>query len=143
MRRISRWAKIPRSTLESRKRSDAEFDQSRDRSRGIAGVHRRKDEVAGERRLNGHVRSFFVADLADHDDVGVLSQDRAQRRREGHVDLRVDLNLAKAWVDHLDRVFDARDVDFRSREIPQRRVERGRLAGTGRTRHEDQARWGR
>ena len=57
---------------------------------------RREHQVAGERRLDRDLRRLVVADLADHDHVGVLAQDRAQRLREGEVDLGVDLHLADA-----------------------------------------------
>ena len=87
---------------------DAELDQARDRAGGVARVHGREHQVAGERRLHRHLRGLGVADLADHDDVGVLAQDRAQRGREGDVDLALHLHLAEARVDHLDRVLDGR-----------------------------------
>ena len=37
-----------------------------------------KHQVAGERRLDRDLRGLAVADLADHDDVRVLAQERAQ-----------------------------------------------------------------
>ena len=74
---------------------DAELGEARHRARGVARVHRREHEVAGERGLHRHLRGLGVADLADHDDVGVLAQDRAQRGREGDVDLALHLHLQK------------------------------------------------
>jgi hypothetical protein len=38
----------------------------------------REHEVAGQRRLDGDLRRLAVADLADHDDVGVGAHHRAQ-----------------------------------------------------------------
>ena len=55
-------------------------------------------------------RRLEVADLADHDDVGILAQDRAQAARERHLDLRVDLRLADAVDVVLDRILDGHDV---------------------------------
>jgi len=40
-------------------------------------VERRKDQVPGQRRLDGDLGRLRVPDLAHHDDVGVLSQDGA------------------------------------------------------------------
>lgn len=35
------------------------------------------DEVSGESGLNGHIGGFHIADFADHDNLGVLSEDGA------------------------------------------------------------------
>ena len=71
---------------------------------------RGQHQVAGERGLDRDLRGLEVADLADHDHVGVLAQDRAQRLGEREVDLRVDLRLADAGQLVLDRVLDRQDV---------------------------------
>ncbi len=85
-------------------------------------------------------RGFEVADFADHDDVGVLAQDRAQAAREGHLDLGVDLGLADAVDVVLDRIFDRQDVAARVVDaLEQRRVKRGGLARTRRTGDEQDA----
>ena len=44
----------------------------------VVGVQRREHEVAGERRLDRDLRGLAVADLADHDHVGVGADHRAQ-----------------------------------------------------------------
>jgi hypothetical protein len=49
--------------------------------RCVVRVQRREHEVAGQRRLHGDLRRLEIAYLADHDDVGILAQDRAQRAR--------------------------------------------------------------
>ena len=48
----------------------------------VVGVQRREHQVAGERGLDGDLGGLEVADLADHDDVGVLAQEGAQRGGE-------------------------------------------------------------
>src|SRR5262245_7771819 len=83
---------------------DAELDQARDRPGRVPGVDGREDQVAGQGGLHGHLRRLRVADLADHDHVRVLAQDRAQRVREGKLDRRLHLHLAEARVDEIDRV---------------------------------------
>ena len=80
--------------------------QPRDRGRGAVGVERGKHQVAGQRGLDRDLRRLQVADLADHDDVRVLAQDRAQRMREGEADLRLHLDLVDAGQLVLDRILD-------------------------------------
>src|ERR1051325_10968637 len=118
-------------------RLDAEVDQARDGRRGVVRVQRGEDQVPGQRRLHRVLRRLRVTDLADHDDVGVLAEDRAQRVREGDADLRLHRRLIEVVVHHLDRVFDRGDVDLRRRQRLERRVERHRLARAGRTGDED------
>src|SRR3984957_15522119 len=89
--------------------------------------------MAGKRRLHGNLRGFQIADFADHHDVGILTQDRAQAAREGHFDFRVHLRLADAVDVVLDRIFDRHDVVAAIVEAQQRRVQRRAFAGTGRT----------
>ena len=69
--------------------------------------------MAGQRGLHGVLRGLVVADLADHDDVGILPEDRAQRGAEGDADLGLHSGLIELVVHHLDRIFDGGDVDFR------------------------------
>ena len=101
---------------------------------GVVGVQRREHEVAGQRRLDGDLRGLEVADLADHDDVGVLPQDRAQRVGEGEADLRLHLDLVDAGQLVLDRVLDGEDLHVGLVQPVERRVERRRLAAAGRAR---------
>jgi hypothetical protein len=55
-------------------------------------------QVAGERGLNGDVSGFLVPHFADHDDVGTSTQKRPHCSREGQPDLRMDLDLAQAFL---------------------------------------------
>ena len=74
----------------------------------------RQHQVAGERGLERDLGGLEVADLADHDDVGVLAQEGAQRRREVEPDVLVHLHLVDADEVELDRVLGGRDVGARS-----------------------------
>ena len=64
----------------------------------------------GVGRLAGDRGGLLVADLADHDDVGVLPQDRPQAGGEGLAGLGVDLHLGDVVEVVLDRVLDGDDV---------------------------------
>ena len=75
-------------------------------------MERRNDEVPRERRLDRHVSRFFVANFADHNDIGVLAQNGAQGVGEVEPDFWLYLDLIEVFVDHFDGVFDRRDVDF-------------------------------
>ena len=74
-------------------RLDAHLVQARERRRCVVRVQRREHEVAGQCRLDRDARRLAVADLADHHDVGVGTQDRPQRVREREPGARVDLHL--------------------------------------------------
>jgi hypothetical protein len=113
-------------------RFDAHVEQAGDGRGGVVGVQGRQHQVAGERSLHRDLRGFQVADLADHDHVRVLAQDRAQGLGEAHVDARVDLGLADADQVVLDRVFHRHDVGGGRVQARQRRVQRGGLARAGR-----------
>ena len=67
---------------------DAHLDQAGDRAGRVVGVQRGEDEVAGERALDGDLRRLAVADLADHDDVGVGAHHRPQPVGEGQAGAR-------------------------------------------------------
>ena len=60
---------------------------------GASFVQRREHEVTGLTRPHGGLRGLAVANLTEHDDVGVLAQRRAQRGGERQVRLVVDLRL--------------------------------------------------
>ena len=95
--------------------------------------------MAGQGRLHRDPRGLHVPDLADHDHVRVLTQDRPQARREGHADLGIDLGLADAVDGVFHRVLDRQDV---ARGVVQQRqagVERGGLARARRAGDQDDA----
>src|SRR6185436_20566257 len=88
----------------------AELDEPREHARRSAGVDRREDEVPRQTRLERDARGLGVADLADEQDLRVLTEQRAQRAREVETSARVDLRLHDARHVALDRVLDADDA---------------------------------
>ncbi len=79
-RRTRRWARIAGERRGDEERLDAHVDEAGDGAGGVVGVHGGEHEVAGERGLDRDLGGLLVADLADHDDVGVLAEEGAQRR---------------------------------------------------------------
>src|SRR3546814_2632500 len=113
--------------------------EARYRADGISGVDGREVEVAGERGLHGDVGGLAVADFADHHDVGSLAQNRAQPRREVEPDLGMHLRLPHTIDGIFDLILDGQDVALAVVELLERRVERRRLARSGRAGDEDDA----
>ena len=111
---------------------DPHLHQPRQGTGGVVGVQGGENHVAGQRRLHGDLGGLAVADLADHDDVRVLAQDRPQAGGKGQADLRVDLDLADPGKLVLDRVLDRDDVLLPAVEPGEGGVEGGRLARAGR-----------
>src|SRR5260370_9854999 len=70
----------------------------------VVGMHRGEHQVAGERGLNGDLCGLAIADLAHHDLVRIVAQDRAHPSSEGHPLLLLDrylcdaVNLAVDWI---------------------------------------------
>src|SRR6185437_5367680 len=73
----------------------------------------------------------------DHDDVGVLAQNRAQTRRERQADVGIDLYLVDAGHFVFDRVFQRHDVDGVVLDLLDQGVEAGRFARAGRAGSQD------
>ena len=117
----------------------AEAGQPWNHAGGVVGVKRGQHEVTRHAGLEGNLRGFEVANLADENHVGILSKNRPQHRRERQVLARSHLNLRHTGKFVFDRIFHRHDVDFSGCELPQRRVERGRFSGPGRSCHDDQA----
>ena len=61
--------------------------------------------MPGESGLHRDFRSFKVANLTDHDDVGVLPQERSQASCEIQPDLIVHLDLVDSRKVELDGIF--------------------------------------
>ena len=94
-------------------RLDLHLDQARDGAGRVVRVERGEHEVTGHRRVDRDLRRLLVADLADHDHVGILAQEGAQRAREGEPDLRLHVHLVDAADLVLDRILGGEDVDVR------------------------------
>ena len=77
-------------------RLDPHVLHPRDRAGGVIRVQRAENKVPRQRRVDRDVGGVLVSDLTDHNDVGVVPDDRAKTGREAQADLVVDVNLIHA-----------------------------------------------
>ena len=73
-------------------------------------MQRGKHQMSGECGLDRDFCRFEVSDLADQDDVRILSQERTQRRGEIESDRLLHLHLIDSRQVELDRIFRGHDV---------------------------------
>src|SRR5215510_3380462 len=97
--------------------------------------------MTGQCRLDGDLRCFQIANFTDHDDVGILAQERAQCRSEVKTDLIPDLDLINAHQIVFYRILSRRNVNVWFIELRESGVERGRLAAAGRASNKNHAVW--
>ncbi len=109
--RTSRCASIPTMLVASRNGSTPISTSRVIAPTAVLVCKRRHDQVSGEARLHGNFGSFEVANLADHDDIRILAQDRAQTTRERHIRLVVHLRLTDPGQVVFDRILHREDVD--------------------------------
>src|SRR5205823_9838664 len=76
----------------------------------IIRMERAKDQMARKSGPDRNVGSLEIANLSDHDDVGILTDDVTQSRSECKTDLRIHVDLIDAIHLILDRIFDRDDL---------------------------------
>ena len=104
-------------------------------------MQRGQHQVPGQGSLDSDLRRLEVADFTNHDDVGVLPQDRTQGLGKGQVNFRVDLGLANTGQLVFNRVFHRHDVVAVGIQPLQARIEGGGFAGTSGASHQHNAVW--
>ena len=90
-------------------------------------------------RPDGDFGGFKVANLAHHDDVGVLAQEGTQAGGEGQAHFRVDVDLVDAGQVDLGRIFRGGDVSIRGIEDVEAGVQGHGFPASGGTGYEDHA----
>ncbi len=113
-------------------RLDSHVHEAADRPGRVVGVQGREHEMAGQRRLDRDLRRLEVANLANEDDVRVLTQEGPQRRCEIEADVLPHLDLVHADEVELHRILGGHDVGLGGVDLGDGRVERIRLAAAGR-----------
>ncbi len=89
-------------------------------------------QMAGQRRADGDLRGFEVADFPDHDGVGILPQDGAQAVGEVEANGGTDLRLIDAVDQIFDGVFHRLEVQLRVFQKSECAVECGGFSASGR-----------
>ncbi len=95
--------------------------------------------MAGKRRVDRDLGGLAVADLADHDHVGVLAQDGAQPAGEGDARLGVHLELVHAHDLVFHGVLNGHDIVLLLVQGVDACIERGGLAASRGARDKDHA----
>ena len=95
--------------------------------------------MSGQRGMNRDMRGLGIADFADHDHVGILAHERAQRARKCQPDRRLDLRLVDAGDFVFDRILDGQDLADRLVQDRQDGRKRRGLAAAGRPGDDDHA----
>ena len=108
----------------------AHVHQTADGRGRIVRVQRREHQVPGQRRLYPDFRRLEVANLSHQDDVGVLPEEGAQRRREVQPDLLLHLHLVDPRQLELHGVLRGHDVRLHLIQPGHRGVQRIRFAGS-------------
>ena len=118
---------------------NTEVGKPDDGSDVVVTVERRDNQVTGLRGMGGDFGCLLVADLADADDVRVLTEAVPEQRGKRDVRLDIDFHLADVRNHTLDRVLNGDHVLHRIIDRAEHRIQSGRLAAAGRTAHQDHA----
>src|SRR5882724_10201312 len=94
----------------------------------VVGVHTGEYQMPRERRLNGNLSGFAVANLADQYLVRVVAQDRPQTTSKGEAFFLVYGNLQYSGKLIFHRIFDRNYFVAAGENLGHGRVERCRLA---------------
>jgi hypothetical protein len=113
-------------------------DHAADGLHRVVGVQRGENQMPRERGLDANLQRLTVADFANHDDVGVVAQNRAQCLGESHLLGDVYLHDVVGEL-VLHRVLHGDDVAVLAVEQVDRGVQRGGLARAGGTGHHHHA----
>src|SRR6185436_16660098 len=109
---------------------NAHVHETRNGFRSAVRVQSRKNQVAGERCLDGNLRGLKISNFAHQNDVGILSQEGSQGSRKVQANLLFHLHLVDAAQLELDRIFGGHDVGIGRIQARNRRIQSVGLTGT-------------
>ena len=98
-----------------------------------------KHQVAGQRRLNAGRDRFFIAHLANHDDVGIGAQKCLHHNGKFQSCFFVNLDLTQTLLGNFNRIFGSPYFCVRFVQIAQHRMQRGCFTRAGRPANKEQA----
>ena len=113
---------------------DPHVQESTENVEDVVGMYGGEHQMAGQGRLNRDLRGFRVADLPDHDLVGVVAQDGAKPTGEGQPLFFVHRDLDHALDLVFDGVLDGDDLFLFVVDFRESGIKGGRLAAAGRAR---------
>src|SRR4029077_4373410 len=120
-------------------RLDAHIDQAGDGAGRIGSVEGAEDQMAVNGGVDGNLRGLEVAHFTNHDDVGVLAQERAQGLAERQAHALVDGDLHDAFDVIFDGVLGGQQLRVDGIDAAQARVKGRRFAAAGRARDDHDA----
>ena len=91
----------------------AHVDQAGDGLGSAVRMQSRQYQMPGQRRFNGNLGRFLVADLAHHDDVRVGPQEGSQGLGKSPVNLGIHLDLTQIGLRYFDRILSSPDLALR------------------------------
>ena len=86
--------------------------------------------MSGQRGVDSDLSGFFIANLPDENNIGVLTQDRSEGLSKVKAPIWLDLNLFDTGNFILDRIFDGNDFFIRSIKRFENGVKRSGFTGT-------------
>src|SRR4030095_13817261 len=125
------WCDDPTNRARSKKRVTTYVDKPSDSRRRVISVKRAENKMPGQACIDCDACSLEVANLADHNDVWRLTQDRAQSRRKRHSNLRIDLHLIDPGHLIFDRLFHRDDLTVGLVNVIEAGVKCARLSRAG------------
>src|SRR5258708_29825856 len=84
------------------------------------------------RGLHDNFRGLFIANLAHHDDIGILAEYGPEAAHKCQARLGIDMHLVYAWEHILDGIFYRDDIDRSLAQFVEQSAKRPALAGARR-----------
>ena len=118
---------------------DPHIDQARNGADRVIGMQGAQHQVPGQGGTHGNRGGFAVANLPNHDDIGILTQHCAQNRCKIKAQFRPHRGLVDSGQVIFDWIFDGDNITLRLVQMLQSGVKSGGFAAPGRPRRQQHA----